>query len=273
MLTATLALLFTSYAKKGAIMSSSNLTESDWLKEVDVESVRPYLLSFAEAVASVFAERDERRTCKTIMIGQGWGGHKLCNTIPQKCTFYSFGISSDYSFDLSLADNYSCNGFAADPTVTHPSKLHPLVTFHQIGAKLLRKNNNEWLSTSMPSLMKWKQDKWVDVLKMDCEGCEYSLARDVFVEDPSFFHKIGQLAIEIHVSRVWLNTTEHLYALGKLLKQLQDAGLYLADAVVGGCAPSDEAAGCMDVLHEVGIPCGKGKSCHNYLFSRSQTAK
>lgn len=91
----------------------------------------------------------------------------------------------------------------------------------------------------MSSLMRWKDDQWVDALMMDCDGCEYSLAKDVFLEDPSFPHKIGQLTIEIHVSRIWLNSTEHTYSFGKLLKQLEDAGVYLADAEVGGCAPSD----------------------------------
>ena len=59
--------------------------------------------------------------------------------------------------------------------------------------------------------------------------------------------------------------------LPRTIKQLKDAGLHLSDVDVVGCRPRDEALGCMDILHDVGIPCGKGKSCHNYLFSRSST--
>eukprot|EP00890_Picochlorum_soloecismus_P006466 jgi/Picsp_1/6820/NSC_04159-R1_hypothetical protein VOLCADRAFT_115955 [Volvox carteri f. nagariensis] len=107
---------------------------------------------------------------------------------------------------------------------------------------------------------------------MDCEGCEYSLAKDVAFEDPSFFKKIGQFAVEIHVSKVWLNSTEHLYSLGRVLQYLEEAGFRLAHSAIGGCAPLDENPGCMETLAQVGIPCGRGKSCHNYLFARSGTA-
>ena len=104
---------------------------------------------------------------------------------------------------------------------------------------------------------------------MDCEGCEYSLAKDVTLEDPLVFHKVGQLAIEIHVSKRWLNSTEHMYSFRKLLKLLEGAGLHLADADVAGCASYDEDAGCMDPLKEISLPCGLPYgSCHNYLFSR-----
>ena len=190
--------------------------------------------------------------------------------MPRDCNFYSFGISRDYSFDVALADDFSCRGFAADPTVTHPSKLHERVTFHQVGAKMLSDSNpGNWFTTSIPSLMRWRRDDRVDVLKMDCEGCEYSLAKDVVLEDPDFFHKVGQFAVEIHVSKVWLDSTEHLYSLGKLLKVMEEAGLRLSHASVEGCAPADEEPGCMQELLDTGIPCGMGKSCHNYLFARA----
>lgn len=32
--------------------------------------------------------------------------------------------------------------------------------------------------------------------QMDCEGCEYALARDVLAEDPAFFHHVSQFAVE-----------------------------------------------------------------------------
>lgn len=112
------------------------------MNEVDVESVRPYLLSFAGLVTK-FSAADKSHICESILIRRGWEGHTLCNIIPQKYTFYSFGILTDYSFDLSLGDNFSCTGFAADPTVIHPSKLHALVTFHQIGAKMLKQDENK----------------------------------------------------------------------------------------------------------------------------------
>lgn len=232
--------------------------------KVNLKEVTPVLERFVGDLAS-----SNRSVCDTTVVGSGWGAHSLCNPIKQGCIFYSFGISSDYSFDSQLAEIFGCSGFAADPTVSHNSSLHPLVTFHQIGAKMLHEPaRKKWFSTSMPSLMKWRRDKYVDILKMDCEGCEYSLARDVLSEDPTFFHKIGQFAFEIHVSKVWIATVEEIYALGKLFELLYDAGLHLAHASVGGCASYDEAPGCLKELIEIGMPCGQGKSCHNYLFGR-----
>ena len=100
------------------------------------------------------------------------------------------------------------------------------------------------------------------------EGCEYSLAKDVVLEDPNFFHNVDQFAVEMHVSKAWLNDDETLYSFGKLLKILDEAGLKLQDAKIGGCSKVDEAAGCMDLLKEIGLPCGKANSCHNFLFAR-----
>ena len=237
--------------------------------DVNLDEVIPVLKRFAGDLA-----RADKNICDITEIGTGWGGHTLCTPIKQGCTFYSFGISTDYSFDSQLGEEFGCTGFAADPTVSHNSSLHPKVTFHQIGAKILHEPEHpNWFSTSMPALMKWRRDEYVDILKMDCEGCEYSLAKDVLLEDPTFFHKIGQFAVEIHVSKVWIPTTEELYALGKLFELLYDAGLYLAHASVEGCASYDEAPGCLDELNQVGIPCGQGKSCHNYLFGRTKSPR
>lgn len=68
-------------------------------------------------------------------------GHSLCGPPPEgACNFISFGINDDPSFDVSLAEEWGCRGFAGDPTVHHPSKLHPKVTFHNVGASLISDN-------------------------------------------------------------------------------------------------------------------------------------
>jgi hypothetical protein len=55
--------------------------------------------------------------------------------------------------------------------------------------------------TSMPGLRRWLGHERVTILKADCEGCEYSLARDVLEEDPDFFQHIDQFTVEVHYSR------------------------------------------------------------------------
>ena len=72
-------------------------------------------------------------TCPVKQFGTGYGRHMLCDNPPPKretCWFYSFGIQKDYSFDTDLADQWGCLGFAADPTVVHPSQLHQIGRAH-----------------------------------------------------------------------------------------------------------------------------------------------
>lgn len=40
--------------------------------------------------------------------------------------------------------------------------------------------------------MKWVGWDHLDVLKMDCEGCEYALARDILKEDPGMYSVLAR---------------------------------------------------------------------------------
>jgi hypothetical protein len=208
--------------------------------------------------------------CKTKIFGQGWGAHALCNVPPKRpCLFYSFGISNDYSFDVDLANTWQCQGLAFDPSVVHKSQLHPNVTFHMIGAKTLsEEDDNQWpLVTTVTALKRIFKHK-INILKMDCEGCEYSLARDVENEMPDFFSTIDQVTLEIHVSKFWIKTWTHVMNLAKLFALLENNNLQLADVELTPCSGFHENFGCPEVLMEVGYPCAKSIMCQNLLFAR-----
>lgn len=221
--------------------------------------------------------------CSLMTMGTDWGSHELCDRKEdaRPCYFVSVGISTDYSFDTDMADRWQCRGFAADPTIVHNSSLHPLVTFHNLGATLLESNDEQtqmevpWWTVSMPTVVRHVlRVPHLQVLKMDCEGCEYALPRDVLREDPAFFQGIDQLAIEVHVSRQWLDNDKTLYYLGVLLELLDQAGLRLQVAQLTECGKPHEQRGCHEQLVQRGLPCGwnndtqEGYSCHNYLFAR-----
>jgi len=174
-----------------------------------------------------------------------------------------------YQAIIPLTRTWPKNGAARVLRLILPSlsKLHPNVTFHSIGAKM-RTASPFHIVTSMPALRKWLGHSHVTVLKMDCEGCEYSLGEDIALEDPAFFTHVDQFAVEVHVSKHWLETQNALYSLGLLFYFLEEAGLRLQHAEILGCDPKKERTGCMDELVEMGYPCGLGKSCHNYLFAR-----
>lgn len=215
--------------------------------------------------------------CGARPFGKNYGEHVLC-TLPEPkspCTFYSFGINHDYSFDADFANSTRCVGFAADPTVTHPSKLHPLVYYVQMAASLFDPADTADfpLTATVPAVRKMLNHSHIAVLKMDCEGCEYSLARDILAQEPDFFHHVDQFAVEVHYSKTWMKSTVYLYALAALVQLLEEAGLELIHFQISGCAPARQATGLVPELEMVKLidairKNGRELHCHNYLFAR-----
>lgn len=206
--------------------------------------------------------------CPPQGFGHGWGLHELCLLPrPKPCIFYSFGIAHDFSFDVDVSRRLDCSGFAFDPTVTHPSALAPTILFFKVGARLLDSFEN-WTWTSVPAVRKWLRHERIHVLKMDCEGCEYSLARDIMEADPSFFMSVDQFSVEIHVSRFWIRTHQHIEMLALLFLLLDNAGFQLVSAHLGRCSKAHEAYGCPSALVATGYPCGDGMFCQNLLMVR-----
>jgi len=262
----------------------TSLLWSDMTKSQQIEAynlVEPFLKKQADLVKNRQNQGKGNHgnpsfdwSCQSGSIGRGWGGHHMCLDLLEKmttCEFLSFGIAGDYSFEKKLSDVYHCHGYAADPTVSYPTNIHKNVTFHQVGANILNanmelKNNGdeEWWITSVPQLRKALGLGHFNILKMDCEGCEYALARDIVRDDPSFFEHVDQFVVEVHLAREWLNSTETLYYYGMLLKKLDDAGLRAHDVRALGCAPEHTKTGCIaDYL------CKDSNRCHNYLFARA----
>ena len=244
----------------------------DWTSEP--ESNHCYGLSSKFlANFSLYSKIPPASQCNIIPAGHGWGRHSLCQfKSSSSCRFISFGISNDYSFDRFLAHNKSCDGVALDPSVVHSSQLFISggeVLFFKVGAKMLDFPdiyNNRWLMTSVPSLIKFLKYDHLDVLKMDCEGCEYSLARDIALEDPAFFNKIDQFALETHTSKIWVKSARHAHYLGLLFAMLDASGLKLRLYEQGNCGHADESVGCDDSFLKAGYECKY--LCSNYLFAR-----
>ncbi|KAJ3053422.1 Methyltransferase-like protein 24 [Rhizophlyctis rosea] len=197
--------------------------------------------------------------CGFKKVGTGWGAHDLCERPPSPseiCVFYSFGIDKDYSFDTTLDNDWHCHGVLLDPTISHSSSLGPRLTFFKVGATLLDAKDlggagadmrgttaEGWYVTSVPSLKKFLKHDKIKILKMDCEGCEYALPRDIAHEDPTFFSYLDQFAVEIHVSKAWIKTPEHVHYLGLLFHMLTANNLRLMDAKMTACGPQNEKPG------------------------------
>merc|ERR1712183_234640 len=213
-------------------------------------------------------------SCTAESIGKGWSGHHLCTGLIENlttCQFISFGIARAFSFEKVLADDFHCHGFAADPTTSYPSNMHKNITFQQLGAKLLKPNeeqrkdssNQPWWIANIPLLKKTLGVQHLNILKMDCEGCEYALAKDIVKDDPTFFDHVDQFAVEIHLAKEWLKDKETLYYYGILIKKLAESGFRLHHTQRTSCSPKHTATGCIaDFL------CRDSNRCHNYLFAK-----
>ena len=244
--------------------------------------VLPYLKSHADLVKNR-ANNGKGRwqlpsydySCTAKLVGKGWSGHHLCTDLLENlttCQFFSFGIARAYSFEKDLSDIFHCHGFAADPTVDYNSNMYKNITFQQLGAQLLipneeQRNNKDgqsWWVANVPLLKKTLGVKHLNILKMDCEGCEYALARDIIKHDPTFFDHVDQFAVEIHLAKEWLKDQETLYYYGMLLKMLKDSGFRLHHTGCASCSPEHTKTGCIE-----DFICKNGNRCHNYLFAKA----
>lgn len=215
-------------------------------------------------------DKNKKLVCDPVTVGVGYGSHKLCNHFPDKildnCHFLSIGIEGDYSFDKMLHELRNCTGLGLDPTVDHPSTLTPGVSFLKIGANSPRNwRYPEWEYWTVPTLRIKKFDHPLFALKMDCEGCEYSLAHDIIQENPNFFATVLQFNLEVHTPRAFSPTAQNIYDLGRLFRLLYLAGMELVDIDKGTCGPKQMATGCHQLLQDIKFPCVPG--CRSYLFS------
>eukprot|EP00928_Gymnodinium_smaydae_P032585 TRINITY_DN23557_c0_g1_i1.p1 TRINITY_DN23557_c0_g1~~TRINITY_DN23557_c0_g1_i1.p1 ORF type:complete len:475 (-),score=60.37 TRINITY_DN23557_c0_g1_i1:389-1813(-) len=220
-------------------------------------------------------------SCKPASSGKGWGEHSLCKSLldgEKQCRFMSYGISNDYSFDSHLVKTYGCKGLLMDPTVEYPWKLGPSMRFVRVAAPAMYAPQSDWIEMSPVGLLRsMGADGRLDVLKMDCEGCEYTIADYVLCKgrfahacDRNFFHKVDQFALEVHTMDSMLLTERHGLNLGKLFWLLNEAGLSIIHSHYLSCG--EVPPKCPDILRKAGYPCvGAEGQCHNYLFARTKT--
>ena len=238
--------------------------------------------------------------CKTQSMG-GWGGeggggkHDVCELtvgMSPGCMALSYGINNDYSFELDLRNKTGCRVLAMDPTINHPSELAPGVLFLKVGAPTLpvtskdqsdvltqrERLSSQFLTLAPPDAVAAFQTSWdaalgssreLFVLKMDCEGCEYVLYESIVRRDPTFFKRVRQFAVEVHLSRLWIRSTHEMLQYGRLLALLKRAGLTVQHARLDHCGPAHEALGTIPELTSSGYYTPGTGHCQNLLFARA----
>lgn len=132
----------------------------------------------AQSPLSYFAQNwsPNRGACPFIRrFGRGGDGGKIaCNIAPPKtnCLIVSVGSNNEFSFESAVHQQFPrCSIHTYDPTVREP-RPPAYVTFHK---------------TTVPR----KLGGDVFILKMDCEGCEYT-------DLPPLSSKAQQILLEVH---------------------------------------------------------------------------
>jgi len=184
-----------------------------------------------------------------LRIGSDYGGWTICpDPIGATSVVYSVGLGSDISFDLGMIERFGVTVFGFDPTPASlewlseqalPDKLQVHnrgLAAIDGGLRLFEPSNPAHVSYSilktrpdaaaievpvarLETLMKQLGHDHVDLLKMDIEGAEYEVIRDL-VESGV---EIGQLLVEFHHCRHGISVAMTEAA----LRQLETAGYEL----------------------------------------------
>ncbi|KAL7539232.1 hypothetical protein ACHAWF_006337 [Thalassiosira exigua] len=120
------------------------------------------------------------------------------------CLVYSVGSNNQISFEKSIYRLTGCETHTFDPTVSDfVGKKY--ATFHPWGlgraGKKAKYEHRAWVAKSLEGMMieLGHANRTIDVLKIDCEGCEYESMVPFLELVASGKAKVDQLQIELHM--------------------------------------------------------------------------
>ena len=190
--------------------------------------------------------------CERSTLGDRYARFCVCpKYLSESSIIYSFGCGDNISFDLELIKRYKAAVFAFDPTPRsidwlHKQELPENFYFYDVGlgaynglAGFAPPENPDHVSFTMSgkvteansmiqatiyrlgTIMKMLEHDHIDLLKIDIEGSEYDVLKDIVNSDIS----IGQLLVEFHhgINGITYQATTDALAM------LRDAGYKLFD--------------------------------------------
>ena len=87
--------------------------------------------------------------------------------------------------------------------------------------------------------------------------------------EPRFFERVEQIAMEVHLSRLWAPNDATFLEYGRYLGLLRRAGFQLYDVSLGFCS-GGEPMGLTDLVQRSGYRTARqgGQHCENLLFAQ-----
>ena len=163
------------------------------LKEIDREADPNFKTSYDMFEPEANCISDERFGSEVRYAAFGDGPKFVCGvdliaSIGRKnqgCLVYSVGSSDMFDFEIAVKKHLGCETHTFDPTVTN---FHggEYATFHKWGLGVDGHSSNKRsidfeeksLSTIYEAL--GHQGRRINILKIDCEGCEWEAMKDIF---------------------------------------------------------------------------------------------
>jgi hypothetical protein len=138
----------------------------------------------------------------------GDGGKFVCGqnkifSSSRSCLVYSIGSYGEFSFEIEFKRIYGqfCEIHTFDPTGDAEKFAHQAsasnIEFHPWGLSSSDKGNTMTLSGFMRRLN--HSGRRIDLLKVDCEGCEYESFNSIFSEIKNNRIDVGQIQVELHL--------------------------------------------------------------------------
>jgi hypothetical protein len=117
------------------------------------------------------------------------------------CLMYSFGISTDSHFEKEIYEILGCEIHAFDPTIgkmptdrswppSRASNRHPHITFHKIALSDVAGPTDTFsYSMSLQDIIHALNHSYIDIIKMDIEGGEWSVFKHLFRDFGKYYKR------------------------------------------------------------------------------------
>jgi len=145
------------------------------------------------------------------------------------CVVYSFGVERESSFEAEILRRTQCEVFLFDFSVREAGphiafmeeETQKRAHFFQYGiaGENMEKDGHQFYT--LKTLMEQNGHDWIDILKIDVEGAEFSVLPDIIKEFGDGNLPFSQLLIELHLD----HNQKSLEEFGAFWESLEQAGL------------------------------------------------